>query len=42
MEAQERDATTLLDNVAAQTGLTVKEEKRNLRKLVIEHAELKK
>lgn len=42
MEAQERDAATLLDNVAAQTGLMVKPEKRKLRKLVVEYAELKK
>lgn len=42
MEAQERDAAILLDNIAAQTGLTVKAEKREMRKLVIEHAELKK
>lgn len=42
IEAQERDADTLLANVAAQTGLTVKTEKRKVRKLVVEHSEVKK
>ncbi len=42
IEAQERDAETLLANIAAQTGLTVKTEKRKVRKLVVEQSELKK
>jgi RNA polymerase sigma factor (sigma-70 family) len=41
-KAQDTHPPTVLDNLAAQTGLTAKEERRKVRKLVIEDAELKK